>query len=245
MLVFVTSRRRFSGPGGRPGPGLTGFWRTGRAGDGRGYSETGGGRGAGEPLPRGWVFPRLGAGVGEWPGQPEPGVDRDDQPGPPVPRRRGRGSWRWSSRGLLNEATGALEVQAAQERLSQPVHLAWRSAGARGPPPGRLGGHGRRAGATCSRMRVPSRRAGHRRVQPGGAAGQRGGPGPSGGYGRPGAGGQCADGGRQGQPCRGRPGPVARRACGPAVALRHSRRDVLPDQLLGESRIYRALVAFT
>src|SRR6266487_659902 len=72
--------------------------RSGGAGS-RGCSETPADAGRGQLARRGGPFPGQAKVISERPGEAELGVGRDDEPGPPVGGRRGRGSWGWSSRG--------------------------------------------------------------------------------------------------------------------------------------------------
>src|SRR6266571_6655455 len=72
-------------PGRASWAGLAGFWCTGRVGDGRAdVPKPPADAGRGEPARRRGAFPGQAQVVGEWPGEPELSVDRDDQPGPPV-----------------------------------------------------------------------------------------------------------------------------------------------------------------
>src|SRR6266571_3932548 len=116
------------------GPGLAGFRRTGRAGGRRAdVSKPPADAGRGEPPGWGGAFPGQAQVVGQRPGQAELGVDRDDEPGPPVRGGRVADLGGGPAEDLLEQAEGVFQVEAAQERLPQPVHLTRGGAGGRGP----------------------------------------------------------------------------------------------------------------
>jgi hypothetical protein len=92
-----------------------------------------------EPARRGGSFPGAAQVSGERPGEAELGVAGDDQPGPPVRGLRVTEPRGGPSQNLLEQAESVFKVEAAQERLPQPVHLIGGCAGAREPQPYGLG----------------------------------------------------------------------------------------------------------
>src|ERR1700685_2034850 len=110
--------------------GFAGFRCTGWAGGGRGgVPESPAGPGGGEPAGRGGPFPGQAQVVSQRAGEPELGVDGDDQPGPPVRGVRVADFGGGPAKDLLEQPEGVLDVEAAQERLPVPVHLIGRGAG--------------------------------------------------------------------------------------------------------------------
>src|ERR1035441_9151100 len=150
--------RRFFEPGGRPGPGLPGFGapageavfarmfrnpRRTRAGVSRpgGAGFFPGGRGAdgpdpagdprrGEPARRGGFLPGAAQIAGEMPGEAQLGMAGDDDPGPPVSGGGVADLRGGPAEDLLEQPEGVLEIETAQERLPEPVHVGRGRAGA-------------------------------------------------------------------------------------------------------------------
>jgi hypothetical protein len=86
----------------------------------------------------GRVVPRTAQVVGELAGQPELGMGDDDQPGPAVggvgvAQLRGD-----PAEGLFEQTEGVFEVEAAQERLPEFVHIGRFEVGGGGPQPQRF-----------------------------------------------------------------------------------------------------------
>lgn len=99
------------------------------------------------PTDPGWCEPVGGDGLppgptgvrGERPGEAELGVSDDQDPGPAV---RSLGSTEFRSgpaQGLLREAEGVLQIEAAEKCLPETVHILRGGAGLRGPQPHRRG----------------------------------------------------------------------------------------------------------
>jgi putative transposase len=112
------------------GPGIAGFRHTGRAGQGRAdVPESAADPGRGQPAWRGGPFPGQAQVRGERPGEPQLGVDGDDEPGPPVRGGRVADLGPGPAEHLLEEPEGVLQVEPAQERLPAPVHVSGQRAG--------------------------------------------------------------------------------------------------------------------
>src|SRR5438128_6976705 len=111
--------------------GLAGFWCTGWAGGLRAeVPEPSPDPGRGEPTGRGGSLPWSAQIAGERPGEAELGVAGDDQPGPPVGGLSIADLGCGPAQGLLEQPEGVLKIEAAQERLPEPVDVGWGGAGA-------------------------------------------------------------------------------------------------------------------
>lgn len=89
--------------------------------------------GGGEPAGGSWFLPGSAEVLGEGPGEPELGVSDDQDPGPAV-RRLGSTEFRGGpAEGLLREAVGVLQVEAAEKCLPETVHVVRSDAGLGGP----------------------------------------------------------------------------------------------------------------
>src|SRR6266508_5121867 len=120
--------------------GLAGFWCTGWAGGLRAdVPEPSPDPGRGEPTGRSGSLPWSAQIAGERPGEAELGVAGDDQPGPPVGGLSIADLGCGPAQGLLEQAEGVLKIEAAQERLPEPVDVVGRGVGARPPQPDRFG----------------------------------------------------------------------------------------------------------
>src|SRR4249920_4193322 len=96
------------------GTGLSGFWRTGRAGQGRAdVPESPADPGWGQPARRGGPFPGQAQVIGQWPGEAELGVAGDDEPGPPVGGGGVADLGGGPAEDLLEQPEGVFEVEAA------------------------------------------------------------------------------------------------------------------------------------
>jgi hypothetical protein len=118
------------GAGRAAGPGLTGFWRAGGAGRHRAEAaKSAADPGRGEPARRGGTFPGAAQVGGQRPGEPELGVDGDDQPGPAVSGGGVANFGGGPAEDLLEQPEGMLKIKSAQERLPQQVYLSGGQAG--------------------------------------------------------------------------------------------------------------------
>src|SRR6266498_356992 len=100
------------------GAGLAGFWRTGRAGEGRvDVPKSPADPGRGEPSRQGGAFPGQAEVFGQGPGEPELGVAGDGQPGPPVGGGGVADLGGGPAEDLLEQAEGVFKIKPAEECL--------------------------------------------------------------------------------------------------------------------------------
>lgn len=114
--------------------GTSGFGNTGRAGEvSADVPEPPTDPGRGEPAGGGRLLPRAAEVRGEGPGEPELGVGDDQEPGPAVRRLGGAEFRSGPAQGLLREAEGVLQIEAAEKCLPEAVHVVRGGAGLGGP----------------------------------------------------------------------------------------------------------------
>src|ERR1039457_7034815 len=138
--VVAGCRPAVLGSGWAAGAGFAGFRCTGGLGCFRAdVPKPAADAGRGQPAWEGGAFPGVAQVSGQSAGQAQLGMAGYDQPGPPVRSVRVADLGDGPPEDLLEQPESVLQVEPAQERLPQPVHLTRSGAGARGPQPDRLG----------------------------------------------------------------------------------------------------------